>query len=58
MDVRVEGEYRCLTSLSLKSRTGPSYKRTIMSVSYHMKLFNKFITTIRLIELAYYIESL
>ena len=25
-----------------------SYKRTIMSVSYHMKLFNQFITTIRL----------
>ena len=43
--VRVEG----VTSLSLKSRTGPSsYKRTIMSVSYHMKLFNKFITTIYL----------
>ena len=43
-DVRVEGEYRCLTSLSLKSRTGPSsYKRTIMSVSYHMKLLNKFV---------------
>ena len=53
VDVRVEGEYRCLTSLSLKSRTGPSsYKRTIINVSYHMKLFNKFITTIRLIELA------
>ena len=32
------------------TRTGPSsYKRTIMSVSYHMKLFNKFITTIRLL---------
>ena len=45
----VEGVYRCLTSLSPKSRTGPSsYKRTIMSVSYHMKLLNKFITTIRL----------
>ena len=48
-DVRVQGEYRGLMDLSLKSRTGPSsYKRTIMSVSYHMKLFNKFITTIRL----------
>ena len=48
-DVRVEGEYRCLTSLSLKSRTGPSsYKRTVLSVSYHMKLLKKFITTIRL----------
>ena len=46
-DARVEVEYWCLTSMSLKSRTGPSYKRTIMSVSYHMKLFNKFITTIR-----------
>ena len=23
-DVRVEGEYRCLTSFSLKFRTGPS----------------------------------
>ena len=51
-DVRVEGEYRGLTRLSLISCTGPSsYKRTIMSVSYHMKLFNKFITTIRLIGL-------
>ena len=49
-DVRVEIEYRCLTSLSLKSRTGPSsYKRTIISVSNHMKLFNKFIKRIRLI---------
>ena len=49
-DVRVEGEYRGLTSLSLISCTGPSsYKRTIMSVSYHMKLFNTFMTTIRLI---------
>ena len=48
--VRVEGEYRGLTSLSLKSCTGPSsYKRTIMSVSYHMKLCSKFIATIRLI---------
>ena len=48
-DVRVEGEYRGLTSLSLNSRPGPSsYKRTIMSVPYHMKQFNKFITTIRL----------
>ena len=29
-DVRVEEEYRCLTSLSLKSRTGcSSYKRII-----------------------------
>ena len=45
-DFRVEGVYRGL-SLSLKSRTAPSsYKRTIMSISYHMKLFNKFITTI------------
>ena len=44
-DVRVEGEYCCLTSLSLKSRNGPSsYKRTIMSVSYQMKLLKKFIT--------------
>ena len=48
-EVRVEGEYRSLTSLSLQSSTEPSsYKRTIMSVSYHMKLFNKFITTFRL----------
>ena len=48
-DVRVERVYRGLTSLSLKSRTGrSSIKCTIMSVSYHMKLFNKFITTIRL----------
>ena len=47
-DVRVEGVYRGLTSLSLNYRTGPSsYKRTI-SVSYHMKLFIMFITTIRL----------
>ena len=38
-----------MTSLSLKSRPGPSsYERTIMSVSYHMELFIKFITTIRL----------
>ena len=48
MDFRVEGEYCGLTSLSLKSRPGPSsYKRTIMSVSYHMKQFNKFITKSR-----------
>ena len=48
-DVRVEGEYRGLTSFSSKSRTGPSsYKRTIMSVSYHMKLFYKYVTTISL----------
>ena len=37
-DVRLEGEYRCLTGLSLKSPT------------YHMKLFIKFITTIRLLS--------
>ena len=46
-DVRVEGVYRGLTNLSLNSRTRLfSYKRTIMSVSYHMKLFNKVIKTI------------
>ena len=46
------GDVRGLTNLSLKSRTGPSsYKRTIMSVSYHMKLFNKFITTISIVLL-------
>ena len=48
-DVRVEGEYRGLTSLSLKSHTWPSsYRRTIMSVSYHMKLVNIFITSYKL----------
>ena len=48
-DVSVEGKYRGLMSLSLKSRPRPSsYKRTISSVPYHMKLFNNFITTIRL----------
>ena len=40
--VRVEGEYRGLTRLSLKSRPG-----LLTSVPYHMKLFNKFITTYR-----------
>ena len=48
-NVRVEGEYRALTSLSLKCRPGPSfYKRTVMNVSYHMKIFNEFFRTIRL----------
>ena len=35
-DVRVEGVYRGLTSLSLNSRTGPSsYKRTIERIISH-----------------------
>ena len=48
-DVRVEWEYRGLSSLSLKSITwSSSYKRTIMSVSYHMKQVYNFITSYKL----------
>ena len=58
--VRVEGVYRGLKSLSLKSRTGPSYKRTIMSVSYHMKLFNLCRTVLptSMLKLSYYASYL